>query len=117
MYLAAHAAWHCWKGLKCCGFVAGDGITFPVPPRHGEGSALKSLHRLSEELDCKGIEGGFVECGVFQGGSAAVWGHALRTRLTRRSVAASGVARLRNARIRRIMRIRAGGADGSRQRL
>jgi len=117
MYPAVHAAWHCWKGLKCSGFVAGDGITFPVPPRHGEGSALKSLHRLSEELDCKGIEGDFVERGAFHGGSAAVLGHAFRTRLTRRSAAASGVARLRNLQIGLIMRVGAGGADGSRQRL
>jgi O-methyltransferase len=39
---------------------------------------LKALHRLARVLDREGVEGDFVECGVYRGGSAAILGHALR---------------------------------------
>jgi len=39
---------------------------------------LKSLYERARELDEQGIEGDFVECGVYRGGSAALLGYALR---------------------------------------
>jgi O-methyltransferase len=41
-------------------------------------SRLKALYRLAQELDRRGIAGAIVECGVFNGGSAAVLAYASR---------------------------------------
>jgi O-methyltransferase len=42
---------------------------------------LKGLHHLALDVDCRKVEGDFVECGVFRGGSAALLGYAM-TRCT-----------------------------------
>jgi|SRR2546422_6119957 len=39
---------------------------------------LKQLHRLVQDVDREGVDGDFVECGVYRGGSAALLGHVLR---------------------------------------
>ena len=42
------------------------------------------LQELARRVDREGIEGDFVECGVYRGGSAGVLGHVLRSKLPRR---------------------------------
>lgn len=39
---------------------------------------LEQLHRLARAVDQEGVAGDIVECGVYQGGSAALLGYALR---------------------------------------